>query len=138
MGSKVALLDTSAIVAYMVRTDKFHLWAVSVFKTLPSSIATCESVISECYHLLGKEKGGGELLSEMLNRGIVSVVPLSSEIPALIRLIEKYEDLPMSFADACLVRMAELNPNAVIVTADSDFRTYRINKNRKIPLLSPL
>ena len=49
----------------------------------------------------------------------------------------KYANVPMSFADACLVRMTELYPNSAVLTLDSDFRIYRKNKNQVIPVIIP-
>lgn len=51
--------------------------------------------------------------------------------------MKKYADTPMSFADACLVRMAELDDDAVVVTLDSDFTVYRKNGDQPIPLVTP-
>ena len=45
--------------------------------------------------------------------------------------------VPMSFADACLVRMSELWPEAPVLTLDSDFRVYRRNKRQSLPLICP-
>ncbi len=49
----------------------------------------------------------------------------------------KYASVPMSFAVACLVRMAELYPNSAVLTLDSDFRIYRKNINQVIPVIMP-
>ena len=49
----------------------------------------------------------------------------------------KYHDIPMSLADACLVRMAELLPDPVVLTTDSDFAVYRRFGRRVVPYLSP-
>lgn len=43
----------------------------------------------------------------------------------------------MSLADGCLVRMAELHDEGVILTLDSDFGIYRKNGRRIIPTISP-
>ncbi len=51
--------------------------------------------------------------------------------------MDRYESVPMSFADACLVRMAELNPGFAIFTLDRDFTIYRQHKRRIIPLIAP-
>ena len=57
----------------------------------------------------------------------------------ILRLVRRYDDTPMSFADACLVRMAEQTPGAMIFTTDSDFRTYRMNGRQcGIPLMIPV
>lgn len=52
-------------------------------------------------------------------------------------LMRKYADVPMSFADACLVRMTEVMPDPVVLTTDSDFRIYRRNGRRVVPCLLP-
>ena len=59
------------------------------------------------------------------------------ERQALWKLIRKYEDLPMSLADACLVRLAELHPAARVFTLDSHFRVYRKNGRQQIPVIIP-
>ena len=62
---------------------------------------------------------------------------LSSEISKIKSLMRKYENVPMSLADACLVRMSELLDNSVVFTIDSDFRIYRKNGKKEIPLIIP-
>ncbi len=52
-------------------------------------------------------------------------------------LIASYADVPMSFADACLLRLSELYPNAPILTLDSDFLVYRRNKSEALPVILP-
>jgi len=43
----------------------------------------------------------------------------------------------MSLADACLVRMAELETQGVVLTLDSDFKIYRRNRRQVVPTISP-
>jgi predicted nucleic acid-binding protein len=52
-------------------------------------------------------------------------------------LLQKYADVPMSLADACLVRMSEMNADSPVLTMDDDFRVYPKNKRQIIPILSP-
>ena len=40
---------------------------------------------------------------------------------ALRKLHQKYADRPMSLADACIVRMAEIHERHAVLTLDSDF-----------------
>jgi predicted nucleic acid-binding protein len=54
-----------------------------------------------------------------------------------LRLMEKYADVPMSLADACLVRMSEAASDAVILTTDRDFRIYRRHGRQVVPCLTP-
>lgn len=57
---------------------------------------------------------------------------LSDHVAEVASLMARYANVPMSLADACLVRMAEIYPNSRILTLDSDFRIYR--KNGREPL----
>jgi predicted nucleic acid-binding protein len=54
-----------------------------------------------------------------------------------LNLIDKYDDVPMSLADACLVRMSELAADPLVLTTDADFRIYRRNGRQMIACLLP-
>ena len=56
---------------------------------------------------------------------------------AVARLLTKYADVPMSLADACLVRMAEQHTHSIVWTLDSDFQRYRKHGRQIIPTLLP-
>jgi len=74
----------------------------------------------------------------LLERGIIATgFALDQHLVETNSLIRRYKDIPMSFADACLVRMSELHNDAVIFTADRDFETYRKNGRQTIPLVAP-
>jgi predicted nucleic acid-binding protein len=62
---------------------------------------------------------------------------LSHEAQHLEMLMNQYASVPMSFADACLVRMSELIKHSQIISFDSDFLIYRQHQNQIIPLLMP-
>jgi predicted nucleic acid-binding protein len=55
----------------------------------------------------------------------------------VLDLLDKYADVPMSVADACLVRLTETLPNPLLLTTDSDFKTYRRLGRRVIPTRMP-
>ena len=54
-----------------------------------------------------------------------------------MRLMKKYNNVPMSFADACLVRMTEIMSDPVVLTTDSDFQVYRRNGRQAVPCVTP-
>jgi len=54
-----------------------------------------------------------------------------------VKLLEKYSDVPMSLADACLVRMTETLADPVILTTDQDFRVYRRHSRQVVPCATP-
>ncbi|MGI0488680.1 hypothetical protein ACN4EK_25000 [Pantanalinema rosaneae CENA516] len=74
----------------------------------------------------------------LVNKGALQVsFCLSDQVQAIAELITRYENVPMSLADACLVRMTELYPESIILTLDNDFRIYRKHRNQEIPLIMP-
>jgi predicted nucleic acid-binding protein len=137
MGKSV-LIDTGPLVAALRKRDEHHAWARAHFEAATEPFLTCEAVLSEAFFLLERARQGKAALCTLLERGIVSVAySFEEERSATVRLIRRYDDTPMSFADACLVRMAETMNEAAVFTTDSDFRTYRKNGRQVIPLIIP-
>ena len=132
------LVDTGPIVAYLVKDDRYHRWACDVLRMRPSPLHTCEAVLAEAFHLLARTTGGSDGLAELLRQGHVRVgLHLEDELDRVLALMAKYADVPMSFADACLVRMAERHDRSVVLTIDRDFRVYRKNGRAVIKALLP-
>ncbi len=65
------------------------------------------------------------------------IIDLDDHSQAVAALIAKYQDVPMSLADACLVRMAEVHDRHVVFTLDSDFSIYRKHGRSPIAVLVP-
>lgn len=136
--AKSVLVDAGPLVAALRRRDAHHEWARAHFEAATEPFATCEAVISECLFLLERAREGKEALCGLLERGIVVIrYSFEDELTETLRLVRRYHDTPMSFADACLVRMVEKSDDAVVFTTDSDFRTYRKNGRQVIPLMIP-
>lgn len=110
------LIDSGAIVAALSRRDAHHAWARAHFDALDHPCATCEAVLSEAFFLLERASEGKAALCRMLERKIVVVdFSFSLRRAETLRLIRRYASTPMSFADACLVRMAELAEGATAI-----------------------
>lgn len=132
------LLDTGPLVSFLAAGLKYHAWACEQWKVLGPPLLTCEPVLTEAAFLLKREGRGADPLFELMERGIVRVALNVQEEQADIRaLMLRYRNRPMSLADACLVRMAELNAAAEVFTLDSDFRVYRKHGNKVIPVRMP-
>lgn len=132
------IVDAGPLVAYLRRDDEDHAWVAGVFQRLTNPLVTCDAALSEAFFLLQQTQGGTEQLLELLERGIV--VPhfaLETEMPDVGRLLRKYASVPMSLADACLVRMSELHRDSTVFTLDGDFRIYRKDRRQAIPLIFP-
>ena len=133
------MVDAGPLVAYLKRDDQDHVWAREVFQSLNRPLVTCDAVLGEAFFLLQPIHGGTRRLLELLDNGLV--VPgfnLAAELPAVGQLLRKYESVPMSLADACLVRMTELHRDATVFTLDGDFRIYRRHRRQAIPLICPI
>jgi predicted nucleic acid-binding protein len=134
------LVDSGPIVALLDRRDTYHEWAKREIANLHEPLLTCEAVISEVFFLLSRVRGGTSIFVALLRDGLVlasanfSYREQSAEV---LRHLQQYGDMPMSFADACLVRMSEIERNSIIFTTDQDFLTYRRNRRQNIPLISP-
>ena len=132
------IVDTGPIVALLNRRDRHHAWARGALDTLEPPIFTCESVVSEACFLLGGLAGGADAVFGLLAADVVRIdFRLDSEIAPIRGLMRKFANVPMSLADACLVRMTELDQQSVIVTLDSDFKVYRRNRRHVIPTIMP-
>ena len=130
------LVDAGFLVALLSRRDSEHGWAVSQAPDHAPPWSTCEAVLSEAYHLLGAQGRPG--LSALLGRrAVIAVFDLDNDVEAVVKLMQKYSDVPMSLADACLVRMTETLPDPVILTTDFDFRIYRRHSRQMVPCVLP-
>lgn len=136
MESPVILVDASFLVALWRKHDQNHPWAAKEARLHPPPWITCESVLSEADHLLAPE--GCATLRLACRRGALRVAGFSGDsFPPVLDLLEKYADVPMSVADACLVRLTEIYPNSLVLTTDSDFKIYRRKGRRTIPVRMP-
>ncbi len=136
--AKVVLIDSGPLVATLLRRDRHHDWARDLLGRLPPPFVTCEAVISETIFLLGSNGIAKESFLHMLERGALRLAPdFSGGVAELTRLMRRYADTPMSFADACLVRLSELHSDSVVLTLDSDFLVYRRNGRQRISTLMP-
>jgi uncharacterized protein len=135
---KNRIVDTGALVALLDRADLHHGWATDCWKSLRPPLLTCEGVLAEALHLLGDLPPSITALHRFHREGILKVdFQFEAHSGNIWRLLQKYNNVPMAFADACLVRLSEIHSDCVVWTTDSDFRIYRRNERQTIPLLSP-
>lgn len=138
MAAPKVVCDTGPLVAFLNRSDQHHEWAAEQFDRLTQPLVTCEPVISEAVFLLQSDGLPADGIFEAIDRGqLTAQFSAEDHWPDLRRLVAKYENLPMSFADACLVRMTELNEQCQVFTVDRHFRLYRRQGRHVIPLLAP-
>ena len=130
------LIDAGFIVALLSKGDACHPWAAGLATDFSPPWSTCEAALSEAYHLLGER--GAVALSELLRRRALAIAfELAEHLDSVTKLIEKYSNVPMSLADACLVRMTEILADPVVLTTDDDFRIYRRHSRQVVPSITP-
>jgi uncharacterized protein len=130
------LVDAGFLVALLSRRDAHHPWAVTQATEHAPPWRTCEAALSDAFHLLGTR--GTPALSTMLQRrAVLSNFDLNDDLDSVLKLLQKYADVPMSLADACLVRMTETFPDPLVLTTDSDFKIYRRHSRQVIPCVMP-
>ena len=135
---KSIIVDTGPLVAFLNRSDRYHNWTKQQWEQVRPPLLTCEAVLAETCFLMRHLPGGSQAVLELVNRGVIqSTFNLEQEVQTLMKLIKRYADVPMSLADACLVRMTEQHTQSRVLTLDQDFRIYRKHSRQVIPLLIP-
>ena len=134
--AKNVFVDAGFVVALLSSRDAHHEWAVTQASEMPPPWSTCEAVLSEAFHLLG-ERGASNLGALLRRRALHIAFALAENVEPVVKLIEKYSNVPMDFADACLVRMTETFADPIVLTTDEDFRVYRRHSRQVVPCITP-
>jgi uncharacterized protein len=133
---KPTLLDTGVIVGLMDRSEAHHTRCVAALERLEGPLVTCEAVIAESCYLLRALPGATDAVLENVERGIFQIpLQVSRSANPIRRLMRKYRDRPMGFADACLVQLADELNTEDILTLDRDFESYRWRRTRPFRVL---
>lgn len=133
-----AILDTGPLVSLLNRREAQHGWVKDSLGDIEPPLLTCEAVVSEACFLLRGVYGGQKAVMETLSTGLVQIAfRLVEDAEPVAELMERYASVPMSLADACLVRMAERYPESAVLTFDQDFYIYRKNRSEAIPMITP-
>jgi predicted nucleic acid-binding protein len=132
------IVDTGPLVAMIDRDEDQHPWASAQLRGFQHPLLTCDAVLTESCFLLAKHPQLLRTLGSLLEDGLItSKFQSDSQSSRIFGLMETYRNVPMSFADACLVCMIENNPGSVLFSLDRGFTIYRQQRRRLIPLLSP-
>lgn len=123
------IADAGFWIALADKRDKHHEIANNTAKALDELLITTNPVITEVCHILLKRQGIKAQLSfmNMYKLGAFEVFELKKQHrERIVCLMNQYADLPMDFADASLVLLAEYLEHGRILSTDCrDFHTYR-------------
>lgn len=132
------ILDTGPWVALHCRDERYHEWAKVQFAQTSDPFITCEAVVAETCFLLARAGFDPAKALSLVERGVVQIAfSLNAEVTSVRALFQRYDNVPASLADACLIRLAELHEPCRVLTLDSDFHVYRRHGRKVIPLLTP-
>ena len=131
------LLDTGGLVSLLDRRQTRHLEFVAFFENWTGEVVSTEAVLTEATHLLNRVSGGADACLDFFLRGGAILVPSSANTLARARtLMQKYSNLPMDYADATLVVLAEdLDTQQILTTDNRDFCVYRIGGKNHFQVL---
>ncbi len=132
------IVDTGPLVAFLDRAEKHHAWTVDQVRHLEAPLLVCEPVLTETMFLLARLPVAQDALLKLVENGVLQLsFHLDDHLPVVRALLAKYRETPMSLADACVVRMAELFDRHSVFTLDSDFSVYRIHRRKPLTLIMP-
>ncbi|MCF6246251.1 MAG: PIN domain-containing protein [Desulfobacula sp.] len=133
---KKVLIDSGPLIALFDSSDKYHEKSVDFIKTNKYPLITTLASITETLHLLDFNRNAQIDFIEWISRGAVEIHNIeNNDFKRLKELTEKYRDLPMDFADSCLVYIAEKFNIHTIATIDRDFTIYRIKGKKTFKTL---
>jgi len=132
------LIDAGPIVGYLVGSDEHHDWSVKQFGRFERFL-TCEAVLAEACARLDYFGMDQSKVIDLLNTGSLAVdFEVMQHADRVARLMKKYADQPMDFADACLVTMTERFSESLVITLDAeDFSIYRRHEREIVPFNAP-
>ena len=131
------LIDTGAILALFDANDPWHGACADAFRSMDLPLATTPAVLTEVFYFVLKRRRQMTATWQFIRSNAVTVCSVTDDdLPSLERLMTKYADRPMDFADATLVYLAECHNISTVLTTDrADFEIYRIGGRRKFRVL---
>jgi predicted nucleic acid-binding protein len=130
------LLDTGALIGVLDRSQSVHRDCAAFFESWNGPVVTTEAVLTEASHLLSGFRSGPSICVEFILRAGILLIPSTDlSLRRCKALLDKYADIPMDFADATLVVVAEELNTDLVFTVDDDFRIYRIRSRKPFRLV---
>ena len=134
------LVDAGPLFAVICRDDPLHERCAHELARLVPPLYTTLPVLTEAMYLLGRWTLHGQMgLWTMLLRGDLNIADLTRpDLHRMSELMAKYGELPMDFADASLVAVAErLGVDRVFTVDRADFSVYRLHGTKPFTILGP-
>ena len=132
------LMDTGPWVALLDRSESRHIECKEWLKNFIGDIYSTEAVLTEVLYLLNFSFRAQKAALDFVLSGAITLVPSSVDsLNYVKKIMAKYQDFPMDFADATLVSVAnDLKINNILTFDSKHFSTYRLN-NKKSFIIFP-
>lgn len=135
---KTWLVDTGPLVAYLDAKDDAHTEVAQALDGFSGQLSTTSAVITETMHFVAEVHYGPHLLADLVAASAMHVVDFTQP-PDLRRsadLMNKYSNVPMDYADATLVLLAEHLSVLDILTLDRrGFSVFRTGRKQPLRLV---
>ncbi len=129
------LIDSGPLIALFDADDKHHKKAMNFVRENKLPLVVTLASITETLHLLDFNRNAQIDFLDWISKGAVEIHNMEASAFSRLRdLTIKYKDLPMDFADACLIYLAEELNISRIATVDRNFTIYRIRNRKKFEL----
>ncbi len=138
-GEFVLLVDTGVLLAAVSPRDKWHGPCAALLVETNVPLLTTVAVLTELFYFAHQDSRRTDLIWRFFSGGVVELASIEArDLPEINRLMLRYADRPMDFADATLVHVAGREGIGDILTIDhDDFETYRFARNRRFRINPP-
>jgi len=128
---KNVIIDTGPIVALFDKDDKYHKTAVKFFKDFQDRLITTWPVVTEVSYMLNFNVKAQCSFFEWIRLHAVSIYDIRNDhVKDIINLLSRYSNVPMDLADASILLVAEEKGISDILSFDSDYYIYKLNKKK--------
>lgn len=130
------LIDAGPLIALFDKDDAFHERMVECVRTYSGIFVSTWPVITEAMHMLRRYHLNQRSLLQWIEAGGIRIIEITrDDLAEMIKIFEKYSDVPMDFADCSIVHLAATNEIEHVLTIDSDFIIYRLRGKKRFRFL---
>ncbi len=116
-------------------SNNYHHKAIEFIRNNRYALVTTIASLTETMHLLDFNRNAQlDFIQWVINGAIIIEDIQSEELIRIKQLIDKYQNLSMDFAAACLVYLAEKLEVDTVATIDRDFTIYKIQGHKKFKM----
>jgi len=130
---KNTIIDSGPLIALFDKDDKYHLKLLDFMKSFNGELITTWSVVTEVTHMLSFNISVQLNFLKWIELGAITIYQIEqSELTNIIKMMQKYSDIPMDLADSTLMYVAQKENIKNIISIDSDFDIYRTIKKQSL------